>query len=828
MSARTTQFDAETGRSLPRNATQPRSRSEGRHESSREGRGTHRSRSGANDVEPTEVSISHKKAHGKMSEKAQLLKISKARAHAASAVSGDSSPQSLEYVSASNHPSSRNTQDFSPKAPSNLYASMHMADSERTKFMDNIPGIPASEQLGPQRGDRAGLTAFPPSSVSKYGQNVAYPSSDLKSLPRDSNNTTDLVFHKSPANRHVKGLRVKGQAETEMQWNVTPENNYRLRDEQRNRSATNECHYSRTRGRRSKDGVNIVYNDVKFSGSNRQNVSRRSTSTSTSSYSEESPTDSQGSSTESESFSSSDSSHKRRRRIRRKPSNKSIGSSIYGEDNTSESENQSVSEFSASDNAHSYRKRRTQLTPEESTALASLVSFKEHRSNKLRSSSLTSVSSLEGVGISSDTASRNQSPLISPKGTCVSKVKKIQIRSFTSFADSQLNNKENLPQRRRSTEEREPSRIRGRAETAPQEIPKLPLARQGSESPSLSKSPFSLRSKAFARKTSKESLFSDSECNHTPDKGHESTMFDSAVGREQVTRCNSAPPVPVPDASGLLSSRSAFVPVKPNKRTNDHEPNPPIVSPVSFVADAVPDKGTSTTVNDLLRPVARLGMRPLSIVQETDEFADILQNDTYENENLENFPKKSHVNRSSLAKSSQECRSSPPCLDDNTSISTLRRLSYVKAQINSADLPVHSSDLMPDQSLDINSSSDFSPPFSTAFSEDLPSRKYTSEATNDTKRVLKEFDPLDCHEVLRTVASPVAEGDLISFDDENGEAREPVKKRTKRITRPKIPTILGGEATDKTINMKDLENFEAPRDLLEESDVSFTKGKLKI
>lgn len=817
MSARITQFDAETGRSLARTATQPRSRSEGRYEG-REGRGSHRSRSGINDAEPAEVSLSHKKAHGKASEKAQSLKISKARIHAASAISGESSRQSLEYVSSAQDPASRNTQNFSPKATSNLYASLHMADSERTKFMDNIPGIPASEQLA-QRGDRAGRAAFPPPSGCNYGQNVAYPmnpSSDVKGLSRDSNDTTDLVFHKSPANRHAKGLRVKGQAETEMQWNVTQENNYRLRDEQRNRSASSEFHYTRSRGRRSKDGVNVVYNDVKFSGSNRQNVSRRTTSTS--SYSE-SPTDSQGSSTESESFSSSDTSLKRRRRIRRKPSNKSIGSSMYGEDNTSESENQSVSELSASDSAHSHRKRRTQFTPEESD-LGSLVSFKEYRSatNRLRSSSLTSVSSLEGVGITGDSTARLQSPFLSPKGSSISKVKKIQIRSFTSLADTQLNNKENLPQRRRSSEEREPFKIRGRAETAPKEISRPPLTRQGSESPSLSKSPFGLRSKAFVRQKSKDSLFSDSECNHTPDQGdvsnNNNTTFDIPVDQEPVKRCNSAPPASqpietresrsqhnLPDTSALLSSRSAFVPVKPNKRTNDHEPSPPIVAPVTYVSDSGPDKNAPTPADALLRPLPRRGNRPLSIVQETDEFVDIKQeDDSYGN--IEKTFKKSHLTRSSPIRGSQELRASPPSLDDTTSISTLRRLSYVKAQTNSAELPLHMPEIT-EQTLDINSNLDSSPSFSPVV-EDPPSRGYIREASDDTKRVLKEFDPMYPHEMLRTVASPVAEGDLISFDDENGEVKEPVKKRTKRIVRPKIPTILSGEdEMNETRNVED-------------------------
>lgn len=820
---------------------------------------------GTAEVEPTEVGISHKKAYGKTSEKTQL-KISKARTHgshvSSSAVSESSQP-TLDYVSP--HLSGRNTQDYSPKTSSSLYTT---ADSERTKFMDNIPGIPANEQLTQRVGDRAGRTLFPPPSASNYGQNVAYPAvllSDVKGLSRDPNNTSDLVFCKAPTNRHPKTVRGKSQAETEMQWNATQENSYRLRDDPRNRPVmTNELHYSRTRGRHTKDGgSNVVYNDVKFSGSSRQNaVARRST---TSSYSE-SPTDSQGSSTESESdiSSSPDTSLKRRRRIRRKPSNKSIGSSVYGEDNTSESENQSISEASDTSSAiyGSLRnKRRSQFASEEAIP-TSFVSYKDHRSlaNKIRSSSLTSVSSLEGAGVSAGDPSGIQSPLVSPRGTSISTVKKIQIRSFTSFADSNLNNKENQPQRRRSSEEREPFKIRGRAQTesSARELSrdrppltrqgsdssrdKLPVTRQGSESPSLSRSPFSLKSKPFGRRSSKESLFSDSECNNTPsDKGHASTtVFDIPVSpREQVARCNSAPPAPSPidtresrlhpnlSDSGLVSSRSAFVPVKPNKRTiTDHEPNPPIVAPVTF-ADSRPEKGVSTLAADvLLQPVARHGNRPLSIVRETDEFVDVQENASYDMGNVEKISKKSHVTRSSPIRTSQDHRTSSPSVEDNrnNSSSTLRRLSYVKAQKNSADLPIHSPEM---QSLNIDSNSDSSPSFSPAFVETPPSRRYSSpEANNNTKRLLKEFDPIDSRELTRTVVPRVvAEGDLISFDDENGEVKEPVKKRTKRISRPKIPTILSSEEVDRACNVG---HFETSRGMVEDSDVSYNKGKSKI
>lgn len=316
MSTRAAKFDVEASRSLARNTTQPLgARSEGRLEV-REERVSNRSRIGTTEAEPTEVNISLKKAFGKTNENgSQSVKISKGRVHVASATGGESSQQTPEYAPSAPYGSSKNTQDYSCQASSNLYTSMQKPGSERNKFMDNIPGIPAATEQSSPRGDFIGRTVFPPPSVGNYGQNVAYPStpsSDIKPMPLDSNDTTDLIFHKPSANRHTAEARGRIQAETEMQWNASRENNYRLREEHKNRSVPSEFHHARARtGRRSKDGVNVVYSEAKFSGSNRANISRRSNPASC--YSE-SPTDSQGSSTESES--SSDASIKRRRRIR--------------------------------------------------------------------------------------------------------------------------------------------------------------------------------------------------------------------------------------------------------------------------------------------------------------------------------------------------------------------------------------------------------------------------------------------------------------------------------------------------------------------------------
>ena len=826
MSTRAAKFDAEASRSLPRNTTQQQgSRSEGRLEG-REERVSNRSRVGTIEAEPTEVNVSHKKAQGKTNENGgQSLKISKGRVHAAAATSGENSLKTPEYAPSAPYGSSRNTQDYSCKASSNPYTSMQKPDSERTKFMDNIPGISAATEQSSPGGDFISRTVFPPPSVGNYRQNVAYhstPSSDIKPMPRDSNNTTDLILHKPSANRHTAEARGRIQAETEMQWNTSRENKYRLREEHKNRSVPSEFHHTRTRtGRRSKDGVSVVYSEAKFSGSNRANISRRSNPSS--SYSE-SLTDSQGSSTESES--SSDASIKRRRRIRRKPSNKSIGSSNYGEDNTSESENQSVSELSASDNAHSQSKRRTQCSLEEDD-IRSVVALKEHRSgtlNKLRSSSLTSVSSLESTGISGDFSSRNQSPLLSPRGSSISKLKKIQIRSLTSFADSQIYNKENLPQRRRSTEERETFRMRPRIETAPKEKKsRSPVSRQGSESPSLSRNPFGLKSKNFVQKASKELLSSDSECNLASDKELISTqstsdMFDEQVGQEQLKR-ESDPDVTFPTetsdsklnlniANELQgSSWNAFVPIQANSKTDLN-----VTLQDTFISDSNAEKSATSSGSVLVRPVARRDhSRPLSIVQETEEFADVSQKgDCYRNEHIETILRKSNV------RTRETQQTPPPSSVENrsSSISSLRRLSYVKAQTNSSSFTFDSADET-DHTFDESKSSGFLP----LYSEDSSSRTYIMEVCNETRQALEEFDPKPIG------TSQVNEMDLISFEDEKGGGIEPVKKRTKRITRPRIPTILGGEEdSGRKSNDADLQTLESKRNVDDENEVTLKKG----
>lgn len=151
MSTRAVQFDSEASRSLPRNATQQDSRCERRE--GREGRESNRSRARTSEAEPTEVSVSHKKAHGKSSEKGiQSSQISKARVHSASARSGENSLQKLEYAPSIQYTSSGNTQDHSSKASSSLYASMHTTELGRAKFMGNIPGIPAASEQSSQPG----------------------------------------------------------------------------------------------------------------------------------------------------------------------------------------------------------------------------------------------------------------------------------------------------------------------------------------------------------------------------------------------------------------------------------------------------------------------------------------------------------------------------------------------------------------------------------------------------------------------------------------------------------------------------------------------------
>lgn len=58
----------------------------------------------------------------------------------------------------------------------------------------------------------------------------------------------------------------------------------------------------------------------------------------------------------------------------------------------------------------------------------------------------------------------------------------------------------------------------------------------------------------------------------------------------------------------------------------------------------------------------------------------------------------------------------------------------------------------------------------------------------------------------------VVEGDLIIFDDENGDVKELVKKRKKKIFRFKILIILSGEV----------------RGIVEESDMFYKKGMFNV
>lgn len=101
-------------------------------------------------------------------------------------------------------------------------------------------------------------------------------------------------------------------------------------------------------------------------------------------------------------------------------------------------------------------------------------------------------------------------------------------------------------------------------------------------------------------------------------------------------------------------------------------------------------------------------------------------------------------------------------------------------------------------------------------------RRYNLEENSDIKRVLKEFDLVDFYEIMRIVVFVVVvEGDLISFDDENGEVKELVKKRIKRISRFKILIILSGGEEEGT---NDMDYFEILRGMVEESNVFYNKG----
>lgn len=906
MSVQVTQSDGETGRSSSRTTSQARLRSDACVE------GTHKSCSGPNDVEPTEVIfLSQKTTHGRSSERSQL-KLSKLRSHVAS------SHRSAEHVSSYSHGtvSSRTKTPRNgltdaaeyPISQQNSFAGT--VDSERTKFLGSIPRMPSPFSANDQfssRDERAGHTPFPPPQSPDYGPNLSYSStssSDVRRLPRDSNESCDLPFRKRLTDKHSKGLRVKGQAEAEMQRNVmsgTPHCSHpkesvdsRVSPKYQEDCQTSKFYYPRAgslvrEGRiadlsRSKEhqtessrfeiggsgGGKVYYESTQLQRpSNRVSITTRGRSGVR--YNGSGTDGSQITSSGSEDdISSSTDFIKRRRRVKRKVSAKSIGSSMYGEDNTSEESEATNCTEGLSDlcSKSSRRSGRTlNAGPEDCFHSASHIDkygsqdsefrrgiIPPQNISKLRSSSLTSVSSLEGLGF---TGFRTSSPLQSPS---VARVSKIQINSFAAATASRPSNEENQPRRRSSLDEGKFASKRDRSES---ETSHKTNVESSSPNQQLSKSPFSLKAKPFGlrgRLSRGNSLASDSDTSVTSPSLENSGLVSRETSNESPTvtsatsNCigidkNIEESHSLQEENSFGSESSAFESVKPCNRSrspvrrecleaNHYEDEPPI-SDYSMVTEEstsllqpaydIQDGNLETKLNDSLdgqtpsslsvlsapvsEPFSDIGHRPLSIVCEQDEYTDVseahmLHRDKYRKESLEH----NKLHRSSPVITSRTFPVSPKTChhdtyeyerksvvsstpgDVDTSASTLRRPSYVQAQRNSEIFhPLESVS-------DTGRSSVYTDPNLKAGPCAIKTVPECDSA-DDPYEVLKSFSGSEFGK-QETISSKVAEGDLISFDDEQKEEETPrkggsVKKRNKRMTRPKIPTILSYEDVEK-------------------------------
>ena len=604
MSIRYTRYECQTNRTTNEVTGKSRSRSEPGFES-HEGRTVDRTGVGLSEVEPTEVGHSTKTTSVRnVSDK--KLKFSRARSYASSSAF----LPSVEYLSSATRVhvgrprttghtvSSQSSQPGHATVEGSADLHSSMADSQRTMFTPNMPQIPKlvqSEQLT-QRGDRTASTQFPSTSVASPAKSFGYSPStspNLRSVPTDSGSTSGLAFYKQAASKHATGLRVKGQTELEMQRNASQETYpYRVdrSDPQKNSGDTRdyqsaEQFYTESsltemdntncgsrRRQRKGENVGTETSDKSTSYSQQRPANtgpafkHRAPNGSkvcnvSSSYAESGSEESLPSSSyESDVSPSADVSRssKRRKRVKRKNSNKSIGSSMYGDDNTSDGESVTETQSEMSDscsksvaerysrkshsNAATQGREHTQTGPGGfGTRSASSSSITMLRTRRIMSTSLTSVSSFEGA--TGKVARKNSagSRCTSPGGTTVAKVSKIQIQSFSATLPRLRKGKETRSSVSRSEDENAGGKSTPERSFSSDELSRTNRSKASpTEQGQLSKSPFGLKHKPFQLQKSKFS------------SDHEQSRTQSPAGSDR-SSAESIPPVSL--------GKSADVPV---------------------------------------------------------------------------------------------------------------------------------------------------------------------------------------------------------------------------------------------------------------------------
>lgn len=933
MSIRYTRHECQTNRTTNELTGKSSSRNEARIDSL-EGQTVDRTGVGVSEVEPTEVG--HKTSAPSVSDvSVKKLKIYRAKGHSSSPIflpSVDYLPSSTRIDAGRSRTAGKNACSSSSQQPdnANLESSTDthstMADSQRTMFTPNMPQIPKpvqSEQLT-QRLDRAASTQFPSTSAASPTKSLDFSPSVLpnsSTVPTDSSNTSELALHKQAASKHATGLRVKGQAEMEMQRNAsqaTYPHRVNRNDPQKNSGDTrdnqsNEQFYAESSltgmdnansgsRRRQKKGDNVGTETSDKNASYFQqrlpafkhrvsNGSQTCGGGVSSSYTESGSEESLPScSSESDVSPSADISRssKRRKRVKRKTSNKSIGSSMYGEDNTSDGESvtETQSEFSDScsrnlietcsrkTSVNNYGRERTQTQPGGLQLCSSSITML--RTRKIMSTSLTSVSSLEGTTSANARKSSVGSRCTSPGGGTVAKVSKTQIQSFSATLPRPKKSKENISRVGRSDDENGGGRNTPEKSLSSDELSQInQLSRTSpTDKGHLSKSPFSLKYKPFQlQKTKIKSPFSSD---------HEQSRTQSPTGSDRSSReCIS--PVTLQRSLDVVSPTSDIGDMF-DRGTASETPPPPseiILSSIPTSRETMPFSGdlqqfasgassssdlpsdsrktsflsrtevgpgccatdgaadddfintdsmelSTDSVTSITGLVANRN-RPLSIVSEQEEYAEsITQLDKVKDSNrsIQQHEKSSTTVPSSTPVTRTSVEQKDTAETEIPNISTLRRPSYVFAQRISEERLVPDLLRHTDQEHVANH---------TVVSPSFSKLNWESTSIFGISQTDKNEEELTINSDGE-VTAPLASQEESFPPDNSGEQNEEEKNPVK-LSRPQIPSILNfdedDELTDfnksRAIEHKDMQVRESTHEGQESGDDVFTEsiGKME-
>lgn len=826
-------------------------------------------------VEPAETQSTTKTTHIKTSEK--TIKLRNASSHVASA---SIQHRSKGHISSTIHyvgkPKNR---QISKDSNDRLVASNSLIGNEKYAMADwsEIPGIPEHirDDQSSHKTQRNAIQLIPTStkpSQREKNNNIRVSLSSRVHSVRTETGSKIIVSSQATCKQPPR-LRVKGQSGSKIQRNADIEPSVDRCDAQSESKSRTEHENSernnpspepqqtkqhsklvvRTHGQKTHNSSTECLS-LGMSHLDKQEQFTRQTHRKHSSHgSETSYTYTDSGSDQLELSSSSDgevcspglsrgniSSTKRRKRVKRKGLSKSIDS--YGEDNTTDGE-------SATDTrVHERRSRKREdecslnsSTRQVSRSKPSLSGTTTNtiKGAQFRSSSLTSVSS----GESGKLASAISTPLLTPRGPTL--VKKIQIQSFSSsYTGFKKDNKENVPKRRSSSEERFSARIRERSL-----VPDHPRSSKnnlerndsGTSTPQSKGRPFSLRSKPFQlkRTSSRESpCTSETESLGTPYSPRTNDSFN-VIPVDKPS--NNTTPTEPSSLAGNLSSDIAFPSLDDELFSEDlnvsnQEGNMeelPVFNsgiedtPTTLIEtvrtsmhnDAASTESSQwmdqhyTTYDDGDKTFSPYGYKSLSIVNESDEIdftqppsssEQLHSKNTKTNNNKERKKKISSSDRWNLStKDSENDDGKRGGSFDHPPVSPVRRPSYIKAQQNFDDFTQSLFHSFDDQVI--------KPPLMETTLSSAEDEEFKEDY--DPKEVLKSFSGSNITEADALVASKTG-GDLITFDEEMSSldaTGEPVvKKRKKKIARPKIPTIFSVDGKELVEGLSEENDKEYP------------------